>query len=58
MDGLKWLCDCCICKCEKEEIEIKEENGCKVIKCLNFQRDITKIKPPEPFAYVVRSDEQ
>lgn len=45
MEGLKYLCICCKnSNCTKQQIIIKEIDGCTTIKCLEFQKDIDKIK--------------
>lgn len=57
MEGLKVLCRCCKKQhCEKE-IVIIDYGDCKIIKCLQFEKDESKITPPEKFPYVVRSEE-
>lgn len=45
MEGLDYLCVCCKhLNCKRNKIQIKEINGCKTIKCLEFEKDTNKIK--------------
>ena len=45
MEGLDYLCVCCKNQnCSKKQIIIENKDGCKMIKCLEFQKDNEKIK--------------
>lgn len=45
MEGLDYLCVCCKNKeCTKQKIVVEDKNGCKTIKCLEFEKDKDKIK--------------
>lgn len=45
MEGLDYLCVCCKNKnCSRQQIVVEENNGCKTIKCLQFEKDTEKIK--------------
>lgn len=45
MEGLDYLCMCCKKKnCLKNNIIVNEQNGCKTIKCLEFEKDKEKAK--------------
>lgn len=57
MEGLKYLCMCCQKnKCSQSRIEKSIKNNCKVLKCLDFEKNSSKIKIPEKFDYIIRSD--
>lgn len=57
MEGLKGLCECCKNQhCKKNEIIIIDNNEFVTIQCLQFKKDESKIKPPDKFIYIIRSD--
>lgn len=57
MEGLKYLCMCCKKNsCSENRIEESNENNCKIFKCLDFEKDNSKIEIPEKFDYIIRSD--
>ena len=45
MEGLDYLCVWCKkINCDKTQIVVNEQNGCKTIKCLSFEKDVEKAK--------------
>ena len=45
MEGLDYLCVWCKNKnCDKQKLVVTQENDCKTIKCLDFQKDINIAK--------------
>lgn len=57
MEGLNELCKCCKNQhCLKDNVIIIDNGECITIKCLQFEKDESKIEPPDRFLYVVRSD--
>ena len=57
MEGLDLLCVCCKnIQCNKNQFKITNQDNCKVIKCLQFVKDDSKIVPYEKFDFNIRSD--